>query len=152
MFLTDNIHAQFDAFITDEHSRAGNQFPHLVLALPTERAIEGVFRIAVGRFTHTDQSPQPKGRQFHRIAMLAAGPAVAQTKKAKSRKLSTGSDSSETITSGPDPAGNQASLPLLSLSAGIRSATTSSMIPNSFASSAVMKRSRSSASTTRSSS
>ena len=46
MLLADDVHAQLDAFIADEHGRAGNELAHLVLALAAERAVEGVLGIA----------------------------------------------------------------------------------------------------------
>ncbi len=42
MLCTDNIHAELDAFIADEHGRTGDQFPHLVLALTAEGAVKSV--------------------------------------------------------------------------------------------------------------
>ena len=50
VLLADDIHAQFDAFIADEHGRAGNELAHLMLALAAEGAIEGV--LGVARFRH----------------------------------------------------------------------------------------------------
>jgi hypothetical protein len=46
VLFADDIHAQFHAFIADEHCGTGNEFAHFVLALAAERAIKGVFRIA----------------------------------------------------------------------------------------------------------
>src|SRR5690606_27125033 len=45
-FLADDIHAQLDAFVADEHGRASDQLAHLVLALSAERAVEGVLAVA----------------------------------------------------------------------------------------------------------
>ena len=42
-FVTDDVVAQVDAFIADEHRRAGDQFFHLVLALAAKRAVERLF-------------------------------------------------------------------------------------------------------------
>src|SRR5690606_37360694 len=50
--LTDDVHAQLDAFIADEHRRPGNQFADLVLALAAERAVERVLRLAAADFGH----------------------------------------------------------------------------------------------------
>ncbi|QTK78860.1 hypothetical protein AT6N2_C1059 [Agrobacterium tumefaciens] len=36
VLLADDVHAQFDAFIADEHRRSGNEFPDFVLALAAE--------------------------------------------------------------------------------------------------------------------
>ena len=52
VLLTDNIHAQFHAFIADEYGRSGNELTHFVLALAAERAIQGVSRITTGRLSH----------------------------------------------------------------------------------------------------
>src|SRR5262249_25262250 len=42
VLLANDIHAQLDALITDEYGRSGDELAHLVLALPAERAVEGV--------------------------------------------------------------------------------------------------------------
>ena len=44
--LADDVHAELDAFIADEHGRAGNELPHLMLALAAEAAIEGIAGVA----------------------------------------------------------------------------------------------------------
>ena len=46
--LADDVHAEFDAFIADEHRRTGDELAHLVLALAAERAIERVLGVAFG--------------------------------------------------------------------------------------------------------
>jgi hypothetical protein len=46
VFLADDVHAQFDAFIADENCRSGNQLPDFVLALSAEGAIQGVLGVA----------------------------------------------------------------------------------------------------------
>ncbi len=53
VLFADDVHAQLDAFIADEHGRAGDELTHLVLALAAERAVEGVLRIAAAGFGHT---------------------------------------------------------------------------------------------------
>src|SRR6266700_538459 len=40
MLLADDVHAQLDALVADEHRRAGDELAHFVLALAAERAIE----------------------------------------------------------------------------------------------------------------
>jgi hypothetical protein len=52
VLFTDDVHAKFNAFITDEHGRPGNQFPNFVLTFPTERTVECVLGIAAARFVH----------------------------------------------------------------------------------------------------
>jgi hypothetical protein len=39
-FFTDDVVAELDAFVADEHRRARNQLAHLVLALAAKRAVE----------------------------------------------------------------------------------------------------------------
>ena len=39
VLLADDIHAQLNAFIADEHGRAGDELANLVLALAAERAV-----------------------------------------------------------------------------------------------------------------
>jgi hypothetical protein len=41
--FADDVVAQLDAFIADEHRRTGNQFADLVLALAAERAVQELF-------------------------------------------------------------------------------------------------------------
>src|SRR5262247_1994665 len=42
VLFADDVHAELDAFITDEHRRPRNQLTDLVLALPAEGAVEGI--------------------------------------------------------------------------------------------------------------
>jgi hypothetical protein len=44
----DDVHAELDAFVADEHRRPGDELAHLVLALAAERAVERVLRVAAG--------------------------------------------------------------------------------------------------------
>src|SRR5690606_31054117 len=44
--LADDVVAQLDAFIADEHARARDQLTDLVLALPAERAVEDLAAVA----------------------------------------------------------------------------------------------------------
>jgi hypothetical protein len=46
--LPDDVHAEFDALVADEHRRAGNELPDLVLALPAEATVQGVAGVAPG--------------------------------------------------------------------------------------------------------
>src|SRR5207237_3414683 len=73
VLLADDVHAELDAFIADEHGRAGDQLSDLVLALAAEGAVERVFRIAAAGFGHRhsvagwssaplEQRPRPFGR------------------------------------------------------------------------------------------
>ena len=42
VFFADDVHAQFDAFVADEHRWSGDQLFHFMLALSTERAIKRI--------------------------------------------------------------------------------------------------------------
>jgi hypothetical protein len=59
MFLADDIHAELDAFIADEHRRTGDELPDLMLTLSAERAVKGVFGIAAARFGHGHSVDEP---------------------------------------------------------------------------------------------
>ena len=54
IFLTNDVHAEFDALIADENGRACNQLAHFMLAFATERAIKRILGIAaaVADFAH----------------------------------------------------------------------------------------------------
>ncbi len=58
VLLADDVHAQLDALVADEHRRARDELADLVLALPAEGAVEGVLAGAVARrLAHADSSP-----------------------------------------------------------------------------------------------
>ena len=71
--LADDVVAQLDAFVADEHRRAGDELADLVLALPAERAVQqfAVVVTAAGIFSHLrpscwiraaqDASPHSRG-------------------------------------------------------------------------------------------
>jgi hypothetical protein len=46
VLLTDDIHAEFDAFIADEDGGPGDKLADLVLRLAAERTIECILRVA----------------------------------------------------------------------------------------------------------
>src|SRR5271170_7264329 len=46
--LADDVHAQFDAFIADEHRWPSDELTDFMLALPAEGAIERIFGVAFG--------------------------------------------------------------------------------------------------------
>src|SRR5262249_49765584 len=52
VLFTDDIHAEFDAFVADEDGGAGDQLAHLVLALSAEGAVEGALGVAASGFRH----------------------------------------------------------------------------------------------------
>ena len=45
-FLADDVHAEFDAFVTDEHGRPRDQLAHLVLAFAAKGTIKRIFAVA----------------------------------------------------------------------------------------------------------
>src|SRR5579871_6372224 len=56
VLLTDDIHAQFDAFIADEYSGTSDQLTHLMLALSAERAVKGRLGIAADGLGHRNSA------------------------------------------------------------------------------------------------
>ncbi len=52
VLLPDDVHAQFDALVADEHRRSRDQLAHFMLALAAEGAVEGVLRVATCSFAH----------------------------------------------------------------------------------------------------
>src|ERR1700688_2969899 len=48
LLLMDDVLAQLDAFVANEHGRTGNKLAHVLLALAAERAVELILRIAAG--------------------------------------------------------------------------------------------------------
>jgi hypothetical protein len=57
VILLDDVHAEFDALIADEHRRTGNELPNLVLALPAEGTVQGILGIAGASFIHSPNFP-----------------------------------------------------------------------------------------------
>src|SRR5579863_4961857 len=67
--LADDVHAQFDAFVANEHRGTGDEFAHFVLALAAERAVERIFGVAFGlghRFSPS--RPLPPKRVVKRLS------------------------------------------------------------------------------------
>src|SRR5712672_2401750 len=63
VLLADDVLAQLNAFVANEHGRTGNQLAHLVLVLAAERAVERILRIAAGDLAHPCfPSKRPGGR------------------------------------------------------------------------------------------
>jgi hypothetical protein len=56
-FFPDDIHAQFNAFITDEYRRPGNQLAYFMLAFATERTVKRVLAVAAGIICHRHPLP-----------------------------------------------------------------------------------------------
>src|SRR6266481_1174731 len=63
ILLTDDIHAQFDAFVADKHGRTGDELAHLVLALAAERAMERFLGFAAVDFAHLRTRTRYKSSQ-----------------------------------------------------------------------------------------
>src|SRR6266404_2560101 len=63
VLLADDIHAELNALVADEHSGTRDQFADLVLALATERAIERVLGVARADLTHSYL--RPSARSLH---------------------------------------------------------------------------------------
>ena len=73
VLLADDVHAQLDAFVADEHGRARDQLADLVLALAAERAVEGVLGVAGLAHGHSARMGRPGADAVSR-AGAAAGP------------------------------------------------------------------------------
>src|SRR6516164_3326289 len=56
LLLSDDVHAKLDAFVADEHGRAGNDLAHLVLALTAERAMERLLGLSAVDLAHLRNS------------------------------------------------------------------------------------------------
>ncbi len=52
VLLANDVHAQLDALVADEHRGAGDELAHLVLALAAERAVEPVLGLAAAGLVH----------------------------------------------------------------------------------------------------
>src|SRR5438093_423763 len=57
VLLTDDVHAELNAFVADEYGGARDQFADLMLALATERAIQRVLGVARADLTHSYLRP-----------------------------------------------------------------------------------------------
>src|SRR5437868_2483715 len=65
VLLTDDVHAQLDALIADEHRRPGDELTHLVLALAAERAVKRILRIATADLAHSSSPGARSGERAH---------------------------------------------------------------------------------------
>ena len=65
--LADDVVAQLDALVADEHGGAGDELANLVLALPAEGAVQqlAVVVAAAGVFSHRCASWTPRRPQLH---------------------------------------------------------------------------------------
>jgi hypothetical protein len=61
--VANDVVAQLDALVADEHRRAGDELAHLVLALAAERAVQKLFAVAAALFV------------VHNLTMQTAVPA-----------------------------------------------------------------------------
>src|SRR5215470_15353940 len=64
VLLTDDVHAELDALIANEHGRSSDQLPDLVLALAAKRAVERIFRVAAAGFGHRHSVTGPVQRRL----------------------------------------------------------------------------------------
>jgi len=71
-FFTDDVVAQFHAFIADEHGGAGNKLAHLMLRLAAEAAVERALGIRSGKFRHYS-IPDAPPREAGPIILLPQG-------------------------------------------------------------------------------
>jgi len=77
----DDVLAQLDAFVANEHGRPGNQLAHFVLALATERAVEGTLRIFVAEFAHPcfPSITAPPAQKLYSTSLVASvSPALSR--------------------------------------------------------------------------
>ena len=63
VLLTDDVHAKLDAFIADEDRRPRNKFPHFVLALAAERAIQSISGITTRGLAHRYSASSDRERK-----------------------------------------------------------------------------------------
>ena len=132
--LPDDVHAEFDAFVADEHGRTRDQLAHFVLALAAEAAIERVLAVATRIVRH-----------FAPFARFRAAPAVRRPTlrcvSPQTRAAPRASQCQKCLTNLAVRFRRYASVP----SGLTRLSTISSIRPHSLASSGDMKLSRSSA-------
>src|SRR5262249_33906191 len=74
VLLADDVHAQLDALVADEHRRSGDQLADLVLALAAARAVQRVFGVTAAGLGHRHSVAGPA-----RDALGRAGPVALQT-------------------------------------------------------------------------
>src|SRR6202043_1916008 len=74
VLLADDIHAQLDALVANEHSRPGDELAHLVLALTAERAVERILGIAGANLAHSCLHLPAKGSTSHLTKRRAKNP------------------------------------------------------------------------------
>src|SRR5258708_27456311 len=79
--LVDDVLAQLDAFVANEHARPGNQLAHFVLALATERAVERTLRIFVAGFAHPcfpSIAARPAQNLYSTSLVVSVSPALSR--------------------------------------------------------------------------
>jgi hypothetical protein len=89
VLLADDVHAQFDAFVADEHRRSGDQLAHLMLALAAERAIERVLGItaAVADLAHRPLSFAHPACELRKPDGITHARPLTQTRKSPERQF-----------------------------------------------------------------
>jgi hypothetical protein len=79
VLLANDVHAQLDAFIADEHRRPGDELADLMLALAAEGAVEGILFLRCHQgFSLSPSAIARSGRDrlvtgFGRLVRLAPG-------------------------------------------------------------------------------
>src|ERR1700677_3721827 len=53
VLLADDVHAELDALVADEHGRTGDELAHLMLALSAERTVARVLGVAAANLAHS---------------------------------------------------------------------------------------------------
>src|SRR3546814_3167838 len=69
--LADDVVAQLDAFVADEHGRPGNQLADFMLRLAAEGAIEGALAVRATQFRH--KSSYGGAKRGAAVLILAPG-------------------------------------------------------------------------------
>src|SRR5258708_18323909 len=57
VLLTDDVHAELDAFVADKDGRPGDQLPDFMLALAAEGAVQRILRVAAAGLGHCRSIP-----------------------------------------------------------------------------------------------
>jgi hypothetical protein len=74
VLLADDVHAQLDALVANEHGRPGDELAHLVLALTAERAVERILGIAAANLAHSCLHLPAEGSTSHLTKRRAKNP------------------------------------------------------------------------------
>src|SRR5947208_12000813 len=75
VLLTDDVHAELDALVADEHGGTRDQLPDLMLALATEGAVQRIFRVATAGLSHCHSITGSRGPVRGRADLADSVPA-----------------------------------------------------------------------------